>query len=446
MRNRTIFSLVLLLSLPTHAGAQQPQSLSLKQAVEAALEPVGNTQVQLAAEAVRMSEAQSAEVRSQLLPDLSASLGKQQQTRSLSAMGLGSDELPDGLQLPRVVGPYNTVDARATVSHKVLDLGALRRYQASKAGVGAAKQENEVARNDAAAEVARFYLAAVRAQAMLDTARANVTLAEKLLQLAVSQKQAGTGTGIEVTRAEVQLANDRQALFVAQAGLTKARLELLRTIGLGMDAPFALADPLTYSPAVTRSFNEAMALAQEALPSLRAQKERERSASLNYSAAGMDRLPTVTAFADYGATGLKVSETQATRTAGISLNIPIFDGGARQARRAESLSLLRQEQLRTADLQREVELRIRVALDAVNSAEAQVQAAEVGLTLSLQELEQAQRRYTAGVTSSVEVTDAQTRLQRARENQIAALFNHALARVDLGAATGTIQQLINNWR
>src|SRR5262245_58581489 len=105
MRNRTIFSLLLLLSLPTHAGAQQPLSLSLKQAVDAALEPGGNTQVQLAAEAVRLAEAHSADVRSKLLPDLSAAVGKQQQSRSLSAMGLGSEELPDGLQLPRVVGP-----------------------------------------------------------------------------------------------------------------------------------------------------------------------------------------------------------------------------------------------------------------------------------------------------------------------------------------------------
>lgn len=77
------------------------------------MEPGGNTQVQLAAEAVRLAEAHAAESRSQLLPDLSASLGAQ--TADVSAMGLGSEQLPEGLQLPRVVGPYNTVDARATV-------------------------------------------------------------------------------------------------------------------------------------------------------------------------------------------------------------------------------------------------------------------------------------------------------------------------------------------
>jgi len=40
------------------------------------------------------------------------------------------------------------------------------------------------------------------------------------------------------------------------------------------------------------------------------------------------------------------------------------------------------------------------------------------------------------------VTDAQTRLERARENRIAALFNYNQARLDLGTATGTIGAMI----
>ena len=446
MLNPGIFSLLLLLALTVPAVAQQPIQLSLKQAVEAALEPNGNTRVQLADEMVRQAEAQSAQVRAQLLPDVSASVGKQSQTRSLSALGLKSDELPQGAQLPSVVGPYSTFDARGTVTQKVFDFSAIRRFQAARTGKDAAEEENSNIRDEAAAEVARLYLAGVRAQAVLNTAHANVELSQALLALANSQKQAGTGTGIEVTRAEVQLSNDRQHLLVAQAEFTKARLELLKGVGLEMRTPVEFTDPLTYTPATTRSFDEALKLAEEALPSLRAQKKREQSASLSHSAVSLERLPSVVAFADYGTTGLSASETQPTRTFGLSVRIPIFDGGAREARRAESASLLREEKIRSKDLERDVELKIRIALDAMDSADAQVQAADEGLTLAGNELEQAQRRYTAGVASSVEVTDAQTRLQRSRENRIAALYNHALARIDLAAATGTIQQLVNNWR
>ncbi len=62
--------------------------------------------------------------------------------------------------------------------------------------------------------------------------------------------------------------------------------------------------------------------------------------------------------------------------------IPIFDGGRRDARRAESASQYRQQRIRTADLRDQVELDVRLALDSLRSADAQVKAAEEGLTLA----------------------------------------------------------------
>jgi outer membrane protein TolC len=58
-------------------------------------------------------------------------------------------------------------------------------------------------------------------------------------------------------------------------------------------------------------------------------------------------------------------------------------------------------------------------------------------------VEQAQRRYKAGVSSSLEVTDAQTRLARARDNRIAALFLYNRARLDLWQAMGKIRQMVD---
>ncbi len=72
-----------------------------------------------------------------------------------------------------------------------------------------------------------------------------------------------------------------------------------------------------------------------------------------------------------------------------------------------------------------------------------MQTAREGLTLAENELAQARRRYEAGVTNSIEVTDAQTRLIRARDNLIVALFSHNLARIDLATATGNIQEYVN---
>ena len=150
------------------------------------------------------------------------------------------------------------------------------------------------------------------------------------------------------------------------------------------------------------------------------------------------------AYADYGTTGVN-NETVAllpTRDYGFALRVPIFDGGRRDARRAETASQFRQERVRTNDLHEQIELDVRMALDSLNSAEEQVTVAEAGLSLAQSEFTQARRRFEAGVASSLEVTDAQTRLERARDNRIAALFNHSVARFDLGQATGTIMAMV----
>jgi outer membrane protein len=64
------------------------------------------------------------------------------------------------------------------------------------------------------------------------------------------------------------------------------------------------------------------------------------------------------------------------------------------------------------------------------------------LALAESELAQARRRYGAGVTNGLEVTDAQTRLARARDNHVAALYSYNQARIDLGQAMGIVRRMI----
>jgi outer membrane protein len=443
-QKRIILTLLMAIALPVGARAQGSIEISLKQAVESALEPHGNTQIQLAREAIRQASAQAMETRATLLPNISGTTGMRNQTTSLATAGLST--LIPGINLPSVIGPYKTFDARGYFTQKLFDAGAIRQYQAAQTGTQAAKVQSEAVQDETTAEIARAYFSAVRAQEVVEMAEANVALSESLLRLSESQKEAGTGTGIDVTRARVQLSNDRQSLLVSQTAFTNARLSLLRKLGIDLDVQIDLTDRLVYTALDPISVKEALGTAYESLPQLKAQQLRERRAEQVHSAAKLERAPAIIGFADYGTTGLSAGDTNPTRAFGVSIQIPIFDGGARDAHRAETASALNQEHIRTTDLFRETELKIRIALDAVKSADAQVKTAEEGLALSQNELEQARRRYAAGVAGSIEVTDAQTRLQRAQDNRISAIFNHAVARVDLAAAMGTIQQLVNNWR
>ncbi|MCU1237145.1 MAG: outer rane efflux protein [Candidatus Solibacter sp.] len=422
--------------------AAAPVELSLKRAVQLATAPDGNTRVQLTSEALKQTESRRLQSRASLLPDLSAAFTEQNLTRNLGAMGIRITSPIPGLQIPRFVGPFTMLDARVSATQSVFDISAYRRYQAAKMAVSAARSDVRGTEEQVAAQVARAYLAAVRADADVDVALANVALSEAVVKQAENQKTAGTGTGIEITRARVQLANDRQRLLVAENARRSAVLQLLRAIGLGLGTDVVLTDRLTDAPVDPMTLEQAKVKALEDRPDYQAQREREATARISASAVTLERVPTLSAFGDYGESGTGFNSSLPTRTVGISVRIPVFDGGRREARRAESASQARAETVRTKDLREQIELDVRLALDALRSAGEQVKVAKDGLELAENEMTQARRRYDAGVAVGLEVTDAQTRLARARDNQTTALYNYNVARIDLAQSVGAVKRMV----
>ena len=433
----TLWALTALLAQPSH-----PLRLSMKRAVELATSPEGNANIQIADEAVRQAQSREKQARSALLPSLDAAVSEQSLTRNLAAMGIRFTSPLPGFAFPTFVGPFHVFDARVTGTQTIFDFSSIRRLQASRQNVKAARSNAGGVADQVAAQVARAYLAALRAQADLDAAQANVDLSIALLRLAEHQKAAGTGTGIEVTRAKVQASNEAQRLLLATDARRRSYLQLRRAIGIRLDAEIELTDRLAYIPVEVATIEQAESLALKSRADLASQQEREQNARLSSSATRLERLPSVSAFGDYGSIGTAIHNSLPTRTYGVSVRVPIFDGGRRDARREEANSMYRQERIRTGDLKEQIALEVRLALDSLRSAEQQVRVAEEGLGLSENELAQARRRYEAGVANGVEVTDAQTRLARARDNQVNALFHYNQARLDLGQATGTIRSMI----
>jgi outer membrane protein len=476
---------VSILAIPLAAiAADMPQRgplrLSLKRAVEIALSPEGNTYIQLSDENLKQAKSRSAEARSALLPDIEAQAFETNAMRSLSALGLdlaasnallGAANNPPPCtanpavcpiltaaetpllkdiaeHIPRVVGPFNSVDVRVRATQSIFDYASIRRYQASRVAVRAVKSDGSNTRETVSATVAKAYLAALKADADVEANQANVTMAEALLKQAENQKAAGTGTGIDVTRAKVQRSNETQRLLASRNERARTYLQLLRVLDLNLATELELTDKLSYEPVNAVTVEQAQAEAMKSRPDVVAQQDREHAARLNAHAVKYERLPSVVAFADYGTTGGNgvVVSLLPTRDYGVGVRVPVFDGGRRDARRAEAFSQFRQERIKTNDLKEQIELEIRTALDSLHSAEEQYKVAEEGLTLSDSELTQARRRYAAGFASSLEVTDAQTRLARARDNRIAALFGYNVARIDLGRAMGTVHQIIQQYQ
>lgn len=413
--------------------------LSLRDAIQAAID--NNVNVRLLKERIAAAQAQADTSLGSLLPNVSGYMNGRNQTVNLAAFGLPADRL-GGLGLTRsVTDPFEVYDARAGFVQNLFSLSLIQRWRAAKTGVDVAGLEAEVTKRDVMATVGLLYIEALRADEAVKARLADIELGEQLLKLAKDRKAAGVATGLDVTREEVQLENNRQRWLVSQNEQESARLNLIRALGITFDVKLMLTDELKFSPVGRQRAEEALTIAREQRVELKAQETRQKLASLSLSSVTDERIPSLALNGDYGWIGVKPEDAFATRTIGLTLSVPIFDGGQRESRISENRSRVRQESIRMKDVADQVTLEVRNALLTLESSQQQVAVAQKGVDLASKELTFARDRFAAGLATNIEVTNAQTSMARARDNVIEALFRFNASRINLSRAKGEIEQL-----
>lgn len=138
--------------------------------------------------------------------------------------------------------PFEVYDARATLVQNIFSLSLIQRWRAAKSGVDVASLEAEVTKRDVMATVGLLDIEALRADEAVKARQADIDLAHQLVKLAKDRKAAGVATGLDVTREEVQLENDRQRLLVVQNDQESARLTLIRALGIDFEVRVVLTD------------------------------------------------------------------------------------------------------------------------------------------------------------------------------------------------------------
>jgi outer membrane protein len=422
------------------AQTQEPLHLSFAGAVSRA----GGTAPAVTLAGLRADEARARirQTRAALLPDLSATGSWASQTLNPQAFGFKLS-VP-GFGFPKLFGPFDLYDARVHLSQTVFDYAGVVRVRAARSQLASSESDSGFASEAAAQLAALSYLRATRAQAVVAARVADSSLAAELVRLAQAQKDAEVGTTIDVTRAQTQLVAARGALVVARNEADRARIDLVRSLGLPPDTPVELTDTLAASLPVIELPDTRDALVTLALshrPDLSSEEARGLAASRAASAIKAERLPRLDLSANYGANGLAPDNLTTTRFVALQVTVPILDGFRREGREAEQQAVVRESGVRADELKRQIAAEVDAAqLDLGSAAEQQVIAAE-RLRLAQAELDEARERFKAGVAGNIEVINAQSSLIRARDTDIDARFAAATARVALARAVGSTRQL-----
>ncbi|HEY7896136.1 MAG TPA: TolC family protein [Gemmatimonadaceae bacterium] len=386
------------------------------------------------------SAAQVTQARSDLLPNVSAYAMEHGVTINTATFGFALPGLDPGGEL---LGPVNTIDVRGKLSQTVFDYAALSRVRSARSTAVAGNATASDAAEQAAVTASLAYLRAQRADADLAAREADSVLADSLLGIANDQLTAGVGVALDVTRAQAQVAAVRAQLIAARNERDRSRLDLLRALGLSLDAHVELADTLTRLTMSDTMPNEQAAIAQALRdrPDLRAADQQLAAARETSGAIRAERLPSLTAFGDEGWLGTNGGNKLNTYQWGVEVSVPVFDGLRREGRIEEQQARVSEIDVRRRDLRQQAAIEVRGAMLDLGSAREAVDAAREQLRLTEQEVAQARDRFRAGVSGNADVITASLTLNTSRTQLVDALASYQSARVGLARAVGSVTSL-----
>jgi outer membrane protein len=426
------FVLLLLVSGLLLGGApcrgQASQSLTLQEAEQIAIQ--NHPQIQAATHLASAAAAQVTEVRSAYYPQAYGSLtGVEAEHNSRVAAG--------GLNNSII---YDRFAEGFTVGQLVTDFGRTHELVKSSNLKAQAQQENvATTRADVLLRLNEAYYAALKAQSVLLVAEQTVKSRQLVSDQTVALQKSNLKSGLDVSFANVDLAQAQLLLIQAQNDVQASNAELSDALGYSDQRTFQLVDQLLPpSPPA-----DVTPLIQEALqrrPELIRQDLNVKSAQSFAAAERGLSFPTISVL---GTTGLIPYRQDALDSryaaAGFNVNIPIFNGRLFTARRNEARSIAQAQEQYLRELQNRIVRDVRTAWLNANSAFQRLAVTEQLLTESTQAFDLAQSRYGLGLSSIVELSQAQLNKTQAEIARVSAQYNYEAQIAYLNYQVGRMQ-------
>ncbi len=417
------------------AGQPAPGALplSLSDAIARGLKQ--NLGVILGEQGVRAAHGTRWQALSGMLPNAALTVGQAREEINLEEYGF-----PVAPGQSPIIGPFDVASVHLTLTTPIFDYSALQRARAGADAATAAKYSFRDARDLVVFVTANLYLQAVTGASRIDAARAQLVTAQALYDRAVVQKQAGVIAGIEVLRAQVQLQAQHERVIFFENEFAKQKLALARAVGIPLGQQVELTDRVPYVALGATTLDESLKQAYASREDLRsAQALVDAARAARQSAIG-EALPSAHLLADVGRSSFGWDSLKGTYAVQASVTVPIFQGGRVKGRVEQADAQLKQQEAQVADLRARIEYEVRSALLDVQAADDRVRVAKSGAELADQQLAQAQDRFAAGVSSNIEVVQAQEAVATATDNYLSALYAHNLAKISLARAIGLSEE------
>jgi len=335
---------------------------------------------------------------------------------------------------------YNRESNGLEVNQLITDFGRTSNLVgAARLGAKAASASAQQTAQDVLLAVNRAYYGVLRAEAVLkvaqETVRARQILADQITTLEKNKLR----SLVDVSFAEVDLAQAQLLLVQAQNNEKASYADLATALGLANPQPFDLEEE-PMPPAPIADPTDLIVQALQDRPDLSSARFTHEAA-MRYARAERDLwMPTISATGEAGLTpAYQVPLSDRYAAAGINVNIPIFNGFLNSARHQEANLRAQAADQSMRDLANRIGRDVRTAwLDAGTAYQRLAVTAQLLKEATLS-LDLAQGRYKLGLSSIVELSQAQLNLTQAQIADTSAKYDFQIQSAVLSYQIGQLR-------
>jgi outer membrane protein len=397
--------------------AATPNSLSLKQAETLALQ--NNPQISIARLTALASEQVTREVRSNLWPTAVANLtGVDSRANSRITAG--------GLNNPII---YPRAAAGVSVQQLITDFGRTANLAASANFSAKAEDQNAVAtKEEILLAVDQAFYGALQAHAVLKVAEQTVNARQTLSDQVDALFKSKLKSQLDLSFANVNLAQAKLLLLDAQNNENAAYASLSAVLGYSNLQAFQLVEVAAAISPPPPAVDDLISVALAKRPELLALGYQVRAAQ-KFQAAERDLFrPTIEAVGVVGDTPVRDPVLSSWYGAvGVNIGIPLFNGFLYSARSREANLKTQASQQRLLDLRNRISRDVRTSWLNANAAYEKLNVTQQLSDQAQLALDLAQTRYNLGLSSIVELSQAQLQQTQALISNAQAGYDYRVA-------------------
>lgn len=444
MKTKPAIKFLFLLSLVTSQSfAQQTNAFTAKQAVEYALK--NSAQVKNALIDIQIQRQTNKEIAAAAFPQINGNLSVNDYlslpTSLIPAEFTGG---PPGTFIPLKFGTKYSTTFGGDLQQLLFDGQLFVALQAKSTAMNFAIKTAEVTQELIKANIYKIYYQLVVGYKQIESLDANISRFEKLLHDTREIYKNGFAEKLDVDKVEVQLNNLNTEKLKARNQL-EAGVEALKFLmGMPQKDKLLLTDSLTEDELRTNILDESYTYADR--KEFQMLTVGAKLNEYNVKRYKLSKIPTVSGFFNYSKNAQRQKfdffkfngDWFTTSLVGLRVSVPIFDGGARNARIEKAKLDLQKINNNIDQLKLSIDSDIEQARLKMKNALATMESQKRNIQLAEQVYKTTKLKYEQGLGSNQEIYNAQTELRVAQNNYYSSLYDAITAKIDYLKAAGKL--------